>query len=118
MKLRRHERCPIHKSLFCNSSGMRFLLATQMAGQFGINVVVDKICEGNARCSRWRVRVWLIDTRKPLLACEASSRVGYCRTVPMTAFRRTHWPVSSESHQRNAQQLHPVFLCPSRRYPR
>jgi hypothetical protein len=23
MKLRRHERCPIHKSLFCNSSGMR-----------------------------------------------------------------------------------------------
>jgi hypothetical protein len=35
MKLRRHERCPIHKSLICNSSGMRFLLATQMAGQFG-----------------------------------------------------------------------------------
>ena len=34
MKLRRHEPCPIHKSLFCNSSGMRFLLATQMAGQF------------------------------------------------------------------------------------
>jgi hypothetical protein len=49
MKLRRHERCPIHRSLFCNSSGMRFLLVTQMAGQFGINVVVDKICEGNAR---------------------------------------------------------------------
>jgi hypothetical protein len=48
MKLRRHEPCPIHKSLFCNSSGMRFLLSTQMAGQFGINVVVDKICEGNA----------------------------------------------------------------------
>jgi hypothetical protein len=44
MKLRRHEPCPIHKSLFCNSSGMRFLLATQMAGQFGLNAVVDKIC--------------------------------------------------------------------------
>jgi hypothetical protein len=43
MKLRR-QRCPIHKSLFCNSSGMRFLLAIQMAGQFGLNAVVDKIC--------------------------------------------------------------------------
>jgi len=44
MKLRRHEPCPIHKSLFCNSSGMRFFLATQMARQFGLNAVVDKIC--------------------------------------------------------------------------
>jgi DNA integrity scanning protein DisA with diadenylate cyclase activity len=39
---------PQQEVLVHNSSGMRFLLASRMAGQFRLNVVVDKICKGNA----------------------------------------------------------------------
>ena len=45
----------------------------------------------------------------PLAAVSATSSLGYCSRVPMIAVRRTRFPSSSTSLQRNSQQSGPVF---------